>query len=46
MANEEWAEDCEEDDNRMIKSFKKAAFVIIGKVQKRYECDRQIIRKQ
>ena len=45
MANEEWAEDCEEDDNRMIKSFKKAAFVIIGKVEKRYECDRPNYKK-
>lgn len=41
MDNEEWAEDCEEEDNRMIKSFKKAAFVLNGKVEKRNECDRQ-----
>ena len=45
MDNEEWAEDCEEEDNRMIKSFKKAAFVLNGKVEKRYECDRQNYKK-
>ena len=31
--------------NRMIKSFKKAAFVLIGKVEKRYECDRPNYKK-
>ena len=46
MDNEEWAEDCEEEDNRMIKSFKKAAFVLNGKVEKRYECDRQNYKKE
>ena len=45
MDNEEWAEDCEEEDNRMIKSFKKAAFVLNGKVEKRYECYRQNYKK-
>ena len=31
--------------NRMIKSFRKAAFVLIGKVEKRYECDRPNYKK-
>ena len=43
MANEELAEDFEVNDNRIIKSVKKAAFVLTSKVEKRYKAFRIVI---
>ena len=45
MDNQDWVEEIEEDDKSVIKSFKKV-FVLIGRVEKRYEGDRHTFKKQ